>query len=69
MIPEKLDFFRPGHPDFDQTHRPVEAARHAPAEIYTSPELFRLEKEQIFMRDWLAVVEQLLRDRGAVIRR
>ncbi len=55
MIPEKLDFFRPGHPDFDQTHRPVEAARHAPAEIYTSPELFRLEKEQIFMRDWLAV--------------
>jgi phenylpropionate dioxygenase-like ring-hydroxylating dioxygenase large terminal subunit len=55
MIPEKLDFFRPGHPDFDQTHRPVEAARHAPAEIYTSAELYQLEKEQIWMRDWLAV--------------
>src|SRR5688572_16502568 len=55
MIPQELHFFRPGHEDFDQTHRPVEAARHAPAEIYTSPELYQLEKEQIWMRDWLAV--------------
>src|SRR3954465_4547261 len=49
------DSMRPGMPGFDQTHKPVEAARHAPAEIYTSPELFKLEKEKIFMRDWLAV--------------
>jgi phenylpropionate dioxygenase-like ring-hydroxylating dioxygenase large terminal subunit len=40
---------------FDQTRQPIELARHAPGFIYTSPELFELEKREIFMRDWLCV--------------
>jgi phenylpropionate dioxygenase-like ring-hydroxylating dioxygenase large terminal subunit len=40
---------------FDQTRLPVEQARHAPGFIYTSPELYQTEKDEIFMRDWLCV--------------
>jgi phenylpropionate dioxygenase-like ring-hydroxylating dioxygenase large terminal subunit len=58
MGASKFDFMRPGMPAFDQTHKPVESARHAPGEIYTSPELYQLEKERIFMRDWLAVARE-----------
>ena len=35
----------------DSLHR----ARHLPGHVYTSPEIYRLEKERIFMRDWLCV--------------
>jgi len=41
--------------DFDQTRLPVEQARHAPGFIYTSSDLFKIEREEIFMRDWLCV--------------
>jgi Rieske 2Fe-2S family protein len=50
-----VELFRPGAPAFDQTRLPVEEARHAPGFIYTSPEIFALEKERIFMRDWLCM--------------
>jgi choline monooxygenase len=52
---DPLRAFRPGTPAFDQTHAPVELARHAPGFIYTSPELYQLEKERIWMRDWLCL--------------
>lgn len=39
----------------DQTRLPVEQARHAPGSIYTSPDIFKAEKEEIFLRDWLCV--------------
>ena len=34
---------------------PLREARHAPAAIYTSPEIYALEKSKIFMRDWLCI--------------
>ena len=34
---------------------PLSHARHLPGYIYTSPELYALEKEKIFMTDWLCV--------------
>jgi choline monooxygenase len=42
-------------PRFEQTRLPTEEALHAPGFIYTSPELYQLEKERIFMRDWLCL--------------
>lgn len=38
-----------------QISRPIDEASHAPGEIYSSPEVYALEKERIFMRDWLCV--------------
>ncbi len=35
--------------------RPLREATHLPSYIYTSQELFEREKEEIFMKDWLAV--------------
>jgi Rieske 2Fe-2S family protein len=35
--------------------RTVEAASHAPGSIYSSEEVFRLEKENIFMKEWLCI--------------
>ena len=37
------------------TRAPISRARHAPGYIYTSPEIYALEKEKIFMRDWLCI--------------
>ncbi len=37
------------------TRAPVRHARHLPGEIYTSPELFAREKDEIFLRDWLCL--------------
>jgi len=34
---------------------PLKRARHVPSEIYFSQEIFDLEKEKIFMKDWLCV--------------
>jgi choline monooxygenase len=44
-----------------QTARPLSQARHLPAYFYTSPEVFALEKEKIFGRDWMLIgrVEEL----------
>ena len=39
----------------DETRVPVTEALHLPGYVYTSPEIFRLEKDKIFMKDWLCV--------------
>ena len=39
----------------DPTRQPVSKARHLPGYIYSSPEVYALEKEKIFMKDWLCV--------------
>ena len=43
-----------GH-GLDPTRQPVSKARHLPGYVYTSPEVYALEKEKIFMKDWLCV--------------
>jgi Rieske 2Fe-2S family protein len=35
--------------------RPLTEASHAPGMLYASPEIYRLEVERLFMRDWLFV--------------
>ncbi len=44
-----------------KTTAPLEEARHIPGSIYSSQEVFDLEKERLFMTDWLFVgrVEEL----------
>ena len=37
------------------TRAPVEDARHLPGHYYTSPEIYEMEVEKLFMRDWLMV--------------
>ena len=39
----------------EKTKAPIARARHVPGYIYDSPEVFELEKEKIFMKDWLCV--------------
>lgn len=39
----------------DKTRMPLAEATHLPSDIYTSDEIFELEKERIFKKDWLAV--------------
>jgi len=41
--------------DIAATKAPINRARHLPGYMYTSPEIYDLEKEKIFMRDWLCV--------------
>jgi choline monooxygenase len=41
--------------DFDAIRRDVAEASHAPAHIYYSKDVFRLEKERIFTAEWLCV--------------
>ena len=47
--------------DIDKARMPLAEATHLPSDIYTSDEIFELEKERIFKKDWLAVarVEEL----------
>ena len=40
---------------FRETRTELRKARHLPGWIYTAPELYALEKERVFMRDWLCV--------------
>ncbi len=39
----------------DETRAPVTQARHAPGYVYASSEMFELEKERIFLKDWLCM--------------
>ena len=39
----------------DVMRQPLNQARHLPGYIYTSPEIYQLEKEKIFMKDWLCI--------------
>src|SRR5262249_12042695 len=51
-LPESdADFFT----KLEETRRPVNSARHVPGFVYTSPEIFALKKEKIFLKDWLCV--------------
>ena len=40
---------------FATTRRPTTKAHHAAGYIYTSPEIFEREKQEIFLKDWLCV--------------
>ena len=40
---------------FSASRRPTALANHSPGYIYTSPEIFQREKEEIFLKDWLCV--------------
>src|SRR5262249_40900968 len=33
----------------------IDEARHLPGHVYTSPEFYELEKDRIFMKDWLCI--------------
>lgn len=39
----------------DDLRKPLNEARHIPGYFYTSREVYELEKERIFLKDWLAV--------------
>ena len=45
----------------DEIRRPIGSARHVPGYFYSAPEIYRLEKQNIFMKDWLCVarIEEL----------
>lgn len=51
----KIGSFQISEPEFKGMQVPVTRARHAPGMIYTSPEIYALDKEKIFMKDWLCV--------------
>jgi choline monooxygenase len=42
-------------PKFKETRKKLLSARHLPGEVYSSPEIYALEKQQIFMKYWLSV--------------
>ena len=44
-----------GGEDFAPTRLRLHEARHLPPHIYNSSELYRREKEEIFMKDWICV--------------
>ena len=41
--------------DIEKARKPLAEATHLPSDIYTSDEIFELEKEKIFKKDWLAI--------------
>jgi len=41
--------------EFAGLREPLSRASHVPGSIYSSPEIYALEKERIWMRDWLCV--------------
>lgn len=43
---------------YEATRLPLSEARHLPGYMYWHPEVFRLEKERLFMRDWLMVARE-----------
>ena len=52
---------QPAGDDVKETRKPLNEARHVPGHYYTSPEIYELERQRIFLRDWLPVarVEEL----------
>ncbi len=40
---------------YKASRNPVELARHTPGLVYASPAVFQLEKQRLFMKDWLFV--------------
>ncbi len=40
---------------FARTRQPLARARHSPGWFYTSPEVYALEKEHVFGKDWLCI--------------
>ena len=56
----EVKLIRPQKPSLDMstlalTRKSIEHAHHVPGDIYASPEIFALEKERIFMKEWLCV--------------
>lgn len=45
---------RPGR-NLDNARQPIDEASHAPGYVYSDAEVFELEKDRFFMRDWLFV--------------
>ena len=45
---------RPGQ-NLDKARQPIDEASHAPGYVYSDMEVFELEKDRFFMRDWLFV--------------
>lgn len=43
---------------YEPTKRELSAARHAAPNIYADPDVYRMEKERIFMRTWLFVARE-----------
>ena len=43
---------------FAEVRRPTARARHLPGYIYTSAEIYRREKEEIFLKDWLCIARE-----------
>jgi len=41
--------------DYAPLRAPLPRARHLPGHFYTSPEIYALEKEKIFRKEWLCV--------------
>ena len=42
-------------PEFDKTRQKLSVARHLPGAVYSSADIYALEKEKIFMTRWLSV--------------
>ena len=42
-------------PDVQDSRVPIAGAKHLPAYYYTSPEIFELERNKLFLKDWLIV--------------
>jgi len=60
MQSSEIKVLKKAKPQFDTsvlaaTKKPIQIAHHAPGDIYASPEIFALEKEKLFMQDWLCV--------------
>src|SRR5271167_1331231 len=47
--------------ELEQVSVPLDSAKHAPGYVYGSEEVLKLEKEKVFMKDWVCVgrVEEL----------
>ena len=39
----------------DALRQPIKRAEHAPGYVYSSPEVLALEKENVYMKDWLFI--------------
>ena len=44
--------------DLSGIRRPVNRATHVPGHFYASEDIYALEKEKIFMRDWMLVARE-----------